>query len=444
MKSIVALLLSVTLWFHWSFAQKGIGPSAGGSNNKFLDSRWRLKQEEKIQDFIKTWNQSASYGQWIEQLTLTKKEKVFLQQLIKREKQDRKKTVIVEYQPAKSKLIFHWDEGPRPVWLLSLGPNVVFYDENKVMEFQAGETVSDFFSENSMWISAPPEKQKKTSEKREKTSRWLLFLPAAQAQLIPSTPTTADPLSLPTSAASTTSAPTFYSTLDEHNKAIQAQIDKNKKVQKKLKKDNQTLLFVFLGALGAAIALPPAINSASNLLNPHWGSEGSTQLKLDIKKLKAEFPQMDRDIFDGGPVTIKKFSCDSFFNSNSPLKKVSYEFYDQYDGKAPVGVDLNLMDTPNMKQDILKVLTETDADTHDFVNNPPPGPLDENLTKAITEKKRSLNLAKKVKALDRCCQMIPCEKWMEERLSETKDPNSTQKSVEQFIDDKERAARGSK
>ena len=109
-----------------------------------------------------------------------------------------------------------------------------------------------------------------------------------------------------------------------------------------------------------------------------------------------------------------------------------------------MGVDLNLMDTPNMKQDILNVLKETDADTQEFINNPPPGPLNEELTKAITEKKRSLNLAKKVKALDRCCQMIPCEQWMEERLSETKDPNSTQRDVDEFIDKKERGARGSK
>lgn len=439
MKSIVSLLLSLTLWFHWSFAQKGVKSSKDRANNRLFDPLVRLKQEEKIQDFIKTWNQSSSYSQWIDPLALAKKDKIFLQQLIKKEKQDRKKTVIVEYQPARSKLIFHWDEGPRPVWLLSLGPNMVFYDGNNVMEFQVGQTVQDFFSENAMEVGPYLERKKKNSSQSGKTSRWLLFLPSAQAQLIPSTPETVTPVTAP-------SAPnrTFSSPLDEHNKVMQAKLEKDKKAKKKLKKENQTLLFVFLGALGAAIALPPAYNNASNLLNPHWGSEGNTQLKLDIKKLKEEFPQIDRDIFDGGPVTIKKFSCESFFNRNSPLKKVSYEFYDKYDGKPPVGVDLNLMDTPYMKQDIVNVLTHTDPEILNFVENPPPGPLSEELTKAITEKKRSLNLAKKVKALDRCCQIIPCEKWMEERLSETKDPSSTQMSVDDFIDKKEREARGSK
>lgn len=370
-----------------------------------LSAAQRLQQEDKIKNFIKLWNQSVSLNQAIEQFAVSKEDKYFLHQVLKKEKLETQKPARVEYFPNKSKMVLSFADGKKAFWVLSMNPSLVLYDGKEVLAFHHQSSIPEFFPEyKNQFKALPPQKKKKKS-----TTSWMSFwISPVYAQTDPSTLTT-----------TTTTTPTIPKTFSElHNEQIAKQQEVLKKVAKKQKNFTQSLLW-FIG-LGAGVSLSlMAVSKAASVANRHMGSEGYTNLQNDIEKLKTIYPEIDNSIFNGGAIEIKSFSCGTLFNKNAPIRKIRFQTRDRDDGeeRSRVEHDIDLYDTPSMKEELIKG--------------------------------ENKELSQKIQTLDRCCQNIPCDKWLEERLKDNQkvpadgESNKSFQEVGEFIEEKEREAKKS-
>lgn len=368
-----------------------------------ISANQRLQLEENIKNFTKLWNQSSTLSQAIDQFGVSKEDQSFLHQVLKKEKIEAQKPVPVEYSPPTSKIVFNFAEEKKTLWVLSMSPSLVLYDRAEVLVFHNQSPIRDFFPQYKDQFKTLPLQKKKN---KSKTSWNLFWIPSAYAQTT-------------TTTATTPSAPTIPKTFYElQNEQIAKQQEALKKVAKKQKKFTQSLL-LFIG-LGAGISLFAMTATAGfNAVKRHWGSDSYSTLQNDIDKLKPIYPEIDNNIFNGGAIEINSFRCDTILNKNAPVRKVRYKKRLRDDGeeKSKIEVDLDLLDTPSMKEDLIKG--------------------------------EDKELAQKIQTLDRCCQNIPCAKWLSERLKANQQIIGEGESIKpfeevnQFIEGKEAEAKKS-
>lgn len=361
----------------------------------------RLRQEEKITDFVKLWNQSSTLSQAIEQFAVSKEDKFFLQQVLKKEKMNNSKPARIEYAASKNKMILNLAEGKKTFWILAREPSFVLYDEKEVFVFHSDSLIRNFFPEYKDQFKTMPNQKKK----KKSTASWMSFwLPFVYAQTTTTTTST---------TTNNNTIPKTFS--DLHNEQIEKQQAVFKKVAKKQKTFTQNLLW-FIG-LGAGLSLfATTVTAGAHIVNEHSGSKGHLKLREDVDKLKDIYPEIDNGIFNGDSIEIKSFSCATILNKNAPVRKLRYQFRDIDNGeeKNRVEIDLDLADTPSLKDDIIK-----------------------------GEKP---DLGKKIEILDRCCQNIPCDKWLSERIASIQKDSSdgeSMKSVDDFVEEKIKKAKGS-
>lgn len=384
----------------------------------------RLKQEVKVKEAVRLWNQSPTYRQLIEDLSfLSKEDKVFLQSVLKSIKIEKTKPVRVEYIPQKNRLMVRFQDIFQTLWVLSMDPSLILYDGSKVMEYYSGMSVRGLFPDFQDIIKPTP------SSKAKKTShlfREFFLLSQAHAGEIETLSTLRFPTSTAsefvliaqttTSTADSSTQPTFYDPWKAHNDMIQKQQEYNKKIAKEQTKWSKIILAVFGLSIAGALILPPLYNKVAHAVNPHWGgADGYFKLREDIGKLRETYPEIDDTVLNVEMIKVVDFSCTGsrVFNRPGILEKIRYQYPNVdsegqplFDGRPFNEVKINLMNPPSVKGDIIKG--------------------------------KNIELSRKVQALEKCCQQVLCEKWMKERLKDTGGDG-----VEEFMDTKEKEVKGS-
>ena len=108
----------------------------------------RLELENNLSKGLKIWNQSKDFKHLVNQLPISKEDKLYLITKLNIEKLIKVKPPVVDFISAEKKLIIHQKRSNQSLWLLEFVPNIIIYDGKIVQEFQPKLKIQDIFNES--------------------------------------------------------------------------------------------------------------------------------------------------------------------------------------------------------------------------------------------------------------------------------------------------------